>query len=264
MTLRTIGDVESALSTAKSVVVTKSISTSVTSSGWRSGGSPGAGAIPTSTVEMCTNATVGAVPIIDPPVGLTNYLLEVTCGTTGVSQIGLLLSDRLAHMGGLSAIVLTTQNVGIDVSGPEYDARRGSADYSDLEWWLECYVATGATSKVLDVACLYGDGNPGVVQVTIPGSMPAGRLVQIIPATGKYIKSVTSVFLSSSTGTAGNFGVTVSRPITQATPKVNETVVLPWAKTGLQKIPLDTCLMMFCYSASGTVNSYVTLRYAAR
>ncbi len=263
MGISNLADVERAIQTAKTYFIQKGLTISTCSSGWRYSSIPVIGALPT-TATVCDGNTLGAIgPILNAPVGQFNYLVESTTLTTTTARVSALVSDRLVHMGSLSGIVTTPQDVLVDASQTVLDGRRGSADYSDLEWWVEWYVATGATTTTATLAVTYADGSTGNVLITVPATAAIARLIQIIPDPGKYIKSIQTLTLTATTGTAGNFGVTVSRPITQATPLVNEMTVNNWTKTGLQRIPADCCLWTFAYSSSSALTLYLTLRIAS-
>lgn len=264
MAITTFAALEHAASQARTYVSQKTISTisgSGVNSCWRVGSFPVAAAIPTTTV-LCTNATPGAVAIVNAPPGQNNYLVETSCGMSATTA-SILICDRLLQMGGLSGTVTTAQTVAMDASVVELDGRRGSADYSDLEWWMEWYTTTGSTVVTANIAVTYTDTTTTTLSVSISASSAANGLKQIYPVAGKYIKSVDSVTLSATTGTAGNFGITVSRPITQMAPRVNETLVGNWSKTAIQRIPTDACLWFLNFNSSGSASGYYTLRIAA-
>ena len=137
--------------------------------------------------------------------------------------------------------------------------RLGDANYSDVQWWLEIYTALGATGVNATVAVEYNDGSTGNLAAIALGATPrAGRLYPLISAVaGKFIRAVTGVTLSATTGTAGNFGITATRSRTSVSaPLLNKTEVFDWAQLGLPNIPNDSCLMMLMLCATtstGTV-----------
>ena len=158
------------------------------------------------------------------------------------------IHDRLAHMGTLSGIVTTAQTVGVDVSGTasNVDARRGDANYSDVQWWLEWYTATGVTPTTFTCAVTYDDDSTGTVAVAVAASTAASRMLPIVPAvSGRFIKSIQTVTLAATTGTAGNFGVTATRALgglSMGMASAGE--VGDWAYLGLPRIFDSACLVM--------------------
>ena len=80
-----------------------------------------------------------------------------------------------------------------------------------------------------------------------------------IPAakSGLYIRDVNTVVLSASTGTAGSFGVTATRPrMTLGIPIANYKQVADWAQLGFPQIYNSSCLfplVLTSTTSSGTV-----------
>lgn len=226
---------------------------------WRATGIPGQGAIP-GAAAICTSALTGAVNFANQVAPMTSYLAWAyyIAGTAGQATE---VHDRLAHMGGLSGIVTTAQAVNIDLStlgGGLAADRRGAADYSDVQWWLEWYTATGATAVTATVAVTYNDGTTGNISVSVPASTAASRMIPIITAVaGKFIRGVTSVTLSATTGTAGSFGVTATRQRSAVENDLaNKGRTFTWQMLGCPEIPNDSCLFFVlpCITTStGTV-----------
>lgn len=210
---------------------------------WRATGVPGQGVLPT-VAEICTKALVGAMGFNNqtlPSESVMGWLtMAASNNATNVEVV-----DRLAHIGGANG-TLTTAQSGLALTGLPA-ARLGDANYSDVQWWLEWYVDTGATAVNVTVAVTYNDDTVGnLAVIALPASMRAGRLVPLISAVpGKFIKAVGSFTLSASTGTAGNFGVTATRARTAIScPIANKIEIADWAALGLPKIENDSCLQM--------------------
>lgn len=232
---------------------------------WQSAGIPAAGATPT-TAAIPTNATTGAVGFAqqsgnraDDGTPLTSYLAWLRALTSNANQ-SIEVHDRVAHMGGLSGIVTTAQSASIDVLTLGLSAaRRGDANYSDLQWWLEVYSPLGATGVNATVNVTYDDGSTGNLAVIALGATPrAGRMYPLVSAVaGRFIRGVNSVTLAATTGTAGNFGVTATRPRTGIDVDVaNKGQAFDWAQLGLPEVPNDSCLMFICpcsTTSTGTV-----------
>lgn len=230
---------------------------------WRATGVPAQGAIP-AAAALCTKALTGAIGFDNQSAPATSYLAYHTllCGTANTN---LEVHDRLAHMGGLNGTLLTAQTVGIDLStinagGAVPAARLGDANYSDVQWWLEWYTATGATASNATVNVTYDDASTGNLAVIAIGgtAIAASQMRQLIPAVnGRFIRGVNSVTLSASTGTAGSFGVTASRPrAAMSSPVANVVFPFDWAQLGFPEIPNDACLagvLLSTATSTGTI-----------
>lgn len=229
---------------------------------WRATGQPGQAAIPTSVAvpDHTMTGAIGFTQQVDPA---TSYLgiLEAMCSNTGST---LEIHDRLCHFGGLSGTVTTAQNVNMDLNSllvtSNLDARKGDANYSDVQWWLEWYADTGATAVTATVAVTYNDGTTGsltgaALAATRRASfaLPLNSLIPSASA-GKFIRGVTTVTLSATTGTAGNFGVTATRyRAALYQPVANARFTADWAGLGLPEISNSACL--FGIQLAGATNT---------
>lgn len=226
---------------------------------WRATGVPSQGAIPT-TSAVATSALTGAMGFTNQTPPVTSYYAWQTVVTQN-NTTSVEIHDRLAHMGGLVGNVTTAQTVtGLDLSTIGLPAdRRGDANYSDIQWWLEVYTDMGATAATATVNVTYDDASTGNLGAISLGATPrAGRLYGLISAVpGRFIRGINSVTLSVSTGTAGNFGFTATRPRTTVSSLVaNKAESFDWAALGLPQIPNDSCLqlIMICNTTTtGTV-----------
>lgn len=220
---------------------------------WTATGVPGAGAAP-GAAAVPTSATTGAMGFTNQTAPATSYLAWLAV-QFGNSASNLEIHDRLAHMGGLSGIVTTSQGALSLVTNSPGAARLGDANYSDVRWWLEIYTALGATGVNATVAVEYNDGTTGNLAAIALGATPrAGRMYPLISAVaGKFIRAVTGVTLSATTGTAGSFGITATRSRTSiSAPLLNKTETYDWAQLGLPDIPNDSCLMMLMLCGTTT------------
>lgn len=212
---------------------------------WRATGQPGQGAIPT-VVATCNNTTVGTIGFNQQMSPSTSYgaYLEIATGNAAMTME---LHDRLANMGGLNGTLTTAQSVNLDLSTllstNNINVRKGDANYSDVQWWLEWYTATGGTAVTATIVVTYNDGTTGNLSVlSLAGSRPASHMIplnSLIPSaqSGKFIRGIVSVTLSATTGTAGNFGVTATRPrMTLSSPIANFKFIADWAQLGLPEI----------------------------
>ena len=250
------------------VILDKSTITGLTAgnfvSMWRATGQPGQGAIPT-TAATVNNTFTGAIQFAQQTAPATSYLAYLDFVSSN-SAMTLELHDRLMHMGGLSGTVTTAQTVGIDFNGITADNmanRIGDTNYSDIQWWLEWYTATGSTAANITVNVTYSDGSTGALTVfQLAATRPASLMVPLnsyIPAakSGLYIRGIVSVQLAVTTGTAGSFGVTATRPrVSVSGPLANLKASADWAQLPLSEVPNSAALfpiMLTSTTSSGTL-----------
>jgi hypothetical protein len=215
---------------------------------------PGAAAVPGKVL-----AGFGTWPDATSPV--KTYLNTVML--QGVNTGMLHVYDRLSHMGGLSGTSTAAQTVNtaaITRGGPAEDTTG-----KNVEGFLEWYSATGGTGATATVSWTDDGGTSGrSTAITLAATRPASFLAPISLVTGTTgIRSVQTVTLSASTGTAGNFGVTLARricsiPITAA----NVGTILDPITSGLIPIDNDACLWFVYQSSttsSGILSGLITL-----
>ena len=216
---------------------------------WRATGQPGQGAIPAAAAN-CNQSTVGGMKFSQQTAPTKSYLAYLEAASSN-SAMTLEVHDRLMHMGGLSGTLTTAQTVGLNfdnVTADNMAERIGDADYSDIQWWLEWYTATGGAVVTATVAVTYNDGTTGnltgisLAATRRPSFMqPLNGLIPAAAA-GKFIRAVNTVTLSASTGAAGNFGVTATRPRGSLfMPLANGKFSADWASLPINTIPNSAC-----------------------
>lgn len=231
---------------------------------WRATGQPGQGAIP-AAAAVCDNTLTGAMGFAQQVAPATSYgaWANAVCSNSAMT---LEIHDRLMHMGGLNGTLTTAQTVNLDVNANlasgNIDKRKGDSNFSDIQWWLEWYTATGSTAVTATVSVTYNDGTSGTLSASLAATRPASFMLPLnglIPAAaaGKYIRDVDSVQLSATTGTAGSFGVTATRPrMTMPLPLANKMEVFDWAALGLPEVANSSCLfpvVLTSTTSTGTV-----------
>jgi len=205
---------------------------------WTLNGSPIAGTAPT-TAATCTSATTGAIPFTNPSPPALTYVgyIAFLCSAF---QNGMILFDRLSHMGSLSGTALGSQPVNLSIP-----ASRGIlADDTNAEWFVEGYADLGATPQTLTVTYVNTASATHTVPIAIPGTMRSGRLLKVVPTVvGDVIQSITSCQLAGSTGAAGNFGFTCARKLTQAATAASTDVdIEDFISCGAPIVPDNACL----------------------
>ena len=231
---------------------------------WRATGQPGQGAIPGTTPQLCDNTFAGCFSFTQQTAPAESCLGWIGGLAASNSAMGWEVHDRIAHVGGLVLNLTTSQPIiggaGIDLDSLSIPAdRRGEANYSDGQWFLEVYADGGATASNATINVTYSDGtSANLTAVAVGGTLRIGRLIALTPLIpvadqGKFIRRVNSVILSASTGTAGNFGVPWRRQRTaRPTPVANLPNTFDWAALGAPKIPNGSCLQLtaFCSTTS--------------
>lgn len=218
------------------------------------------GVAPTTAVNP-DRTTAGALEFQNPntyTVGIdiiTNDLQVVGARFSSLAPGQYLICDRQAHMGGLSGTVTTAQTCGISASG-----RNSTGVGCFLGVTIYTQIGTTATTIMADY---YDAGASSRQTATVAiggtGFREANRLIllPLDPAASDlgctYVPQVT---LAGTTGTAGNFGVMLFRPlfailvpdgsgVTQAA-----GFITGYTCGGLPKIPVDACLFAVAISMS--------------
>lgn len=262
MAITNLDELIDALANSSQSVVLNKTSVANTAAGqlhsmWRALGIPGAGPIPT-TSAICSGASPGALQIANSLAG-QNYIARAFM-VSSVAATDLQIHDRLVAMGGLSGTSTSAQTVGVALTSTESNLqdRIGQSDYSDCQWWVEWYADTGGTARTLTLAATYHDNSTENVTVAVAATSRASRLMPIYPNTaGKYIKSISTATLNGTTGSAGNFGITVTRARTGLSlTTANSGTIGDWAMLGLPKLANDVCLQVVVMpggTATGTL-----------
>jgi len=143
-----------------------------------------------------------------------------------------------------------TVNVNLDanLATSNLTERIGDSNYSDVRWWLEWYTATGGTAVTATIAVTFNDGTTANLSASLTATRPASFMLPLNglnTTAGKFIRAVNTVQLSATTGTAGSFGVTATRPRTLLSLNLaNKTETADWAQLGLPKVPNSSALFM--------------------
>jgi len=264
MTITTLDQLVSALGNNVSPFVIDKASLANQTAGrycalWRATGQPAQGGIP-AAAAVCTNTTPGSIPFVQQVAPATSYLAGLDVSGSNSAQT-LEIHDRLVHNGGLSLAVTTPQAVtGFDLATLLPGSPRvGAANLSELQWWLEVYADGGATASNATINVTYNDGTTGNLNVlAVGGTIRIGNrfpLTPLIPLAdqGKFFRAINSVTLSATTGTAGNFGFTVSRPRAYVPmPVLFVAASLDWASSKLPEVPNGACLELLILPAVTT------------
>jgi hypothetical protein len=212
---------------------------------WQYDGQPAGGSAP-GAVAAPTRATAGAIGQANPGGGRQKWL-TYACALS--NQGGALqLYDRLLHISSLSGTVATAQTVG--------GALTRSTGGAGNEIWVEIYSQIGSSAVGVTASYTNQAGTSGrTTQATAIGSTgfrEAQRVIKLpLQAGDTGVQAVASVTLAGTTGTAGDFGITIARPIALVpTPSISVAGQVT-ALDGLPvEIPTDACLAWLWYPLS--------------
>lgn len=233
-----------------------------------SGGIDGRSPTTPTTPVACSSATLGAIPLRNSANRLTLIGMDgdwrATTGNTTAFQetFPFLLADRLSHQGGLSGTASGNQTTNLPTAAlTRYTSGVG------VMIGISIYSALGATS--VDIVASYTN-SAGVSGRTtsaypFPSNAPSNSFYILPLQPGDLgVRSVESVNLSASSGTTGNFGITLFRPIGMWLEQysANSVGAMPTGMLmgGMPQILNDACLFMLTPSnvVPATCNIIVT------
>lgn len=175
---------------------------------WQYNGQPGSNAS-TPSAENPTNASAGSMFQTDPGGGRTKWMLGASACSSAAGT--LTFYDRLWHGSGLSGTTTTAQTHAGVVS------RYTSTESVGNQLWAEIYTQIGTSATTVTVSYIDQDGNGSTSVATAFGATGLREAQRIIPiplASGDTgVREVVSVTVAATTGTAGNFGIVIARPL---------------------------------------------------
>lgn len=215
---------------------------------WVSG--PLAGAAIT-TAAACTKATAGAM------FGSESW--QNSSGSTQLWMLGAdfhgsslgthIFYDRLSHQGGLSGIVTTAQTTNLPTAAlARYTTGEG------VFIGLNIYTQIGATGTTVRASYTNSAATAGRTTPLVvfggTGFREVNRLILLpLQAGDTGVRSVESVTVTATTGTAGAFGVTLFKPLMSVmavtgTATVQDAVLSGMTGGGIPEILDDACINM--------------------
>jgi hypothetical protein len=220
---------------------------------WTYDGMPAGGAVPT-VAAIPDRTTTGAIPFTAPGGSRDLHLIgtSVTPLTAGVY----LLYDRLFHIGGLSGTSTADQTVQGGTPTPALTRNTGGA--GNMAWY-EIYTIIGTTSTTLTMTYTNQAGTAAqtsTINIGATGFREVTRAQRIPLAAGDTgIRVIEKVKLTATTGTLGDFGITIAQPL--AWIPVGSAGTAGWRDytTGLPGIPVinpDACLALMFIPAAAT------------
>lgn len=211
-----------------------------------------------------TNLNNGFLNFTDAPSGQYNYVHSINAIFPSTSMGTLYFKDCVWFCSGFDGTLTTVQSI---TSFPTLT--RNPNNGSDLELWLESTTTIGTTGFNITVNYTKSDNTTNAYTQTLTsGELTNTSAVRInIPPGG--IKSIQSIQLSASSGTAGNFGLCLYRPICELSQPRGTTFTIPttryiadWTKTGLARIENGAAIVIMLASSSsstGAMNGSINL-----
>jgi hypothetical protein len=216
---------------------------------WRYSGFPSEAAAPGSSWLNPDNTTTGGLKQADPGGSRTKWLIGGSVGN--FRQGTFLLYDRLGHISGLSGTTTTAQTFTGTLT--RYNTNAGCVGN-----WVcaEIYTQIGSSGGSCTVSYTNQAGTSGQISNAenfgISGYREANLLLPFSLAAGDTgVQAVANADLDITTGTAGDFGITVIRPLaligggnvgaggSQTPAQVNWLIA-----GGAQAIQVDACLAL--------------------
>jgi hypothetical protein len=208
------------------------------------------------TAAAPDRTTTGAIGQRNPAAGdLRCWIRTMMVRGLGlIDQMSFMIADRLSHQGGLDGTLTTPQTTNLPTAAlTRYTTGVG------VFAALEIYTTVGSTGTTATVSYTDDAGNAGQTSQPInfggTGFREAQRILPISLASGDLgVRAVASVTLAATTGTAGNFGVTLYRPILALSMKA----LADFANSGdplreigfhIPKVEDNACLFMIACSA---------------
>lgn len=216
---------------------------------FRTAGQPSAAAAPaTGAGDAPTKATAGAIPLTNAGGGNTLYLARASLSSGTIGHF--MLYDRLVQTSGLSGTVTSAQDIN-STALTRYTTGEG------CQLWIEWQTATGSSSVNLTASYTNQANTSGQSTVIAFHPSPTAGQMQPVPlaAGDTGIRSVQSVTLSGTTGTAGNFGIVILKPLTDfPITAANTAMMLDAISVGLPVIQADACLALMMLCSASTQN----------
>ena len=198
---------------------------------WRLDGQPGAATAVPTTAAALTRTTAGALKQANPTGSKQKWLVRAEI-TAQSNLTTFWLYDRLLHCGGLSGTDTNPQSVGGSIGRYTGAAAAGNFIFAEI------YTQIGNTPTTITASYTNQDGASATTKaVAIGGSgrREAHTWIQLPFADGDTgARAVASVTLAGSTGTAGNFGVTIGHRLASFHIALGGSAVLAGGMTSIR------------------------------
>lgn len=244
---------------------TVNVGTGYWNSAWRGMNVPAAGAIPpVAPGAIPTKDTAGAIPFVNPLGAAVLYVvsLELT-SLFDQNHTGFMVYDRLVHTSGIVSNITTPQTIN-SLSVP---SGRDPNGLGAPVLAIECYTSAGTgTTSTATVSYTNQSGVSGrsATPMSTGGTaiafdsahIAANQMIFCDLQQGDTgVRSVESITFAGATSVAGNFGITLMRPIivTDSSP-LAVPVKRGWRTLGLPAVYNDSCLAIATMANLSAIN----------
>jgi hypothetical protein len=172
-------------------------------------------------------------------------------------QSTIIIADRLSHQGGLSGTTTGAQTTNLPTA-----ALTRYTDGVGVMLGITIYTAVGATATTITASYTNQAGTSGqTTPLTVFGGTgfnAANRMCLLPLASGDTgVRAVASVTITASTLTAGNFGVTLFKPLAAfylpaPLEQVNANFLDGYMRGGIPEVLDDAALFPIIYSTAGS------------
>ena len=217
-------------------------------------------AVPTTSIALNKDSAQSMGPIPDISTGRLTFL-GARMNTSAVGAGGAILLDLLNVSGGLSGVVTTAQTTNLPTAAlTRYTSGEG------VMAGIVIYTLVGTTVTTVSISYTNSAGTSGRTSTatTFGGSgfREAHILIPIPLAAGDTgVRSIESVTVTATTGTAGNFGVCMFKPLAMVSlESATGAMPLDAVSTGciigsLCEIHPDACLSISAFTVVSTTMS---------
>lgn len=211
-------------------------------------------AVPTTSIALNKDSAQSIGPIPTTSGGRLSFL-GGRFNTSSIGASGLVLMDLLNVSGGLSGIVTTAQTTNLPTA-----ALTRHTTGEGVMAGIVIYTTVGSTATTITISYTNSAGTSGRTSTATSfggtGFREAAILIPIpLQAGDTGIRSIESVTVTATTGTAGNFGVCLFKPLAMVSlESATGAMPLDAVSTGciigsLAEIHTDACLTISGFSA---------------
>lgn len=212
-------------------------------------------AVPTTSIALDKDSAQSLGPIPDISTGRLTFL-GARMNTSTIGAAGFILLDLLNVSGGLSGVVTTAQTTNLPTAAL---TRHTSGEGVMAGIVVYSVVGTTITTVSISYTNQAGTGSRTSTPTTFGGTSfrEAAILIPIpLQAGDTGVRSIESVTVAATTGTAGNFGVCMFKPLAMVSlESATGAMPLDAVSTGciigsLAEIHPDACLTISAFSAT--------------
>lgn len=225
------------------------------------------GAAPTTAV-VPTNATAGSFGQENGSGTLcvASAHAQFSAATSSGGSYAIIVADILSHQGGLSGTVTTAQTTNLPTA-----ALTRYTDGVGVMMALTIYTQVGTTATTVTASYTNQDGTSGRVSPSVfigsTNYRNAGQMILLPLQVGDTgVRSVESVTVLATTGTAGNFGVTLFKPLAMicadGNTSMSKDMISGGLLGGLPEIVDDACLVPFVIGTASGFSGSIILNLA--